>query len=102
MRDDRFTGFYANVITPVQFVSRFEWETTDLFLDLWLPADSDTPILLDEDELAAALKAGIVDEATAESARSEAQRLLDEFRLGVWPPAFVHEWSLPRARRQLI
>ena len=34
-----FTGFYANVLTPVDFRSDLEWHTTDLFLDLWVGAD---------------------------------------------------------------
>jgi predicted RNA-binding protein associated with RNAse of E/G family len=101
LRDDRFTGLYANLITPVQFKSRLEWETTDLFLDVWLGADGSSPILLDEDELESALSEGIIDTATAGDTRSEAQRLVGEWQLHSWPPTVVEEWSLARVRQKL-
>ena len=34
--DGTFTGIYANIITPIKQLSPFVWETTDLFLDVWI------------------------------------------------------------------
>ncbi|MEX2281437.1 MAG: DUF402 domain-containing protein [Gemmatimonadota bacterium] len=100
-RDGRFTGLYANVITPVEFESRLEWRTTDLFLDIWLPADGSVPVLLDEDELEAALANRWIDVETAQTARNEADRLISRWRDGSWPLPLVHEWTLEQARAAL-
>src|SRR5690606_32387535 len=48
LRDGTFTGYYANVLTPVRMEGD-RWETTDLFLDVWAGADGSVA-LLDEDE----------------------------------------------------
>lgn len=93
----RCTGHYANIITPVQFRSPTEWETTDLFLDVWVGADG-TVALLDEDELAAAVAAGAVGQDVAALARAEADRLLAAARIGDFPPAEVRAWTLERVR----
>ena len=100
LRDDRFTGLYANIITPVQFTSRLEWETTDLFLDVWLAANGAAPVLLDEDELATATSEGVIDMVAAQDIRAEAQRLLDAWQLRLWPSPVVHEWDLARVRER--
>jgi predicted RNA-binding protein associated with RNAse of E/G family len=94
-----FTGFYANVLTPVSFVSPGEWETTDLFLDVWLDERGTT--LLDEDELEAALTIGDVSAADADRARVEAADLLAAAAVGTWPPAICREWTLERATAAL-
>jgi len=81
--DGRFTGWYANVLTPVEITppdpgvpdSRLRWETTDLFLDVWLGVDG-TLALLDEDEFQAAITAGWIDPPTAAIARATAESLL--------------------------
>lgn len=91
-----FTGIYANILTPVVFRSETEWETTDLFLDVWIGVDSG-PELLDEDELDTAVEAGWIDAAVAATARSEATRLMALAAAGHWPPAVVTEWPLDRA-----
>jgi predicted RNA-binding protein associated with RNAse of E/G family len=89
-----FTGIYANVLTPVEFLSPTEWRTTDLFLDLW--ADEAGVHLLDEDELADALERGWIDAETARQARTTAARLMQQHVDGTWPPAVVYEWPLER------
>jgi predicted RNA-binding protein associated with RNAse of E/G family len=76
------------------------WETTDLFLDIWLGAAGDA-VLLDEDELDAALDRGWLDRAVAVSARAEADRLLEAAAAGRWPPAVAREWTLQRARETI-
>lgn len=91
------TGLYANVLTPVAFEAPDRWRTTDLFLDVWRDARGAVQ-LLDEDELAAALGAGWIDDATAAAARAEAARILDGAERGTWPPPIVDAWTLERAR----
>lgn len=93
--DGTFTGFYANVLTPV-LMDGPRWDTTDLFLDIWMGADG-APGLLDEDELEAALAAGWIDERTANRAREEAAELLKQAGDGIWPPPEVLKWTLERA-----
>lgn len=92
------TGLYANVLTPVEFVSPTRWLTTDLFLDWWVPDHGD-PRLLDQDELAKALEAGLVDTDRARRATEEAARIHADWETGAWPPDFVDGWTLARARR---
>ena len=99
-RDDRFTGYYANILTPVVFRSDVEWETTDLFLDVWVGADG-VVSLLDEDELEQAVDAGWITAAVAQRAHDEALRLLHAAQAGTWPPRAVTAWSLDRARAHL-
>lgn len=95
--DGRFTGYYANVLTPVQFRGPNVWETTDLFLDVWLGADG-AIVTLDEDELEAALRDGSIEPDMAESARAEAAQLVAAATRGAWPPDVVRAWTLDRAR----
>lgn len=98
--DGTFTGCYANIITPVRFTNAHEWHTTDLFLDVWVPAEGAVQ-LLDEAELAQGLVDGSIDETLAASARAEAARLVGLAAAGEWPPALVQEWTLPLARGTL-
>jgi predicted RNA-binding protein associated with RNAse of E/G family len=93
----RCTGFYANILTPVQYVSELEWSTTDLCLDVFLHIDGSVD-LLDERELEQALRAGWVDEGTAARARAEAASLVSAAEAGAWPPPVVLRWDLDRAR----
>ncbi|HEX6587926.1 MAG TPA: DUF402 domain-containing protein [Longimicrobiales bacterium] len=96
--DGTFTGLYANLLTPVAGLDSTEWTTTDLFLDVWIPAQGGDARLLDEDEFATARERGWIDEATARSALAEARWLLDRADAGSWPPRVVQEWTLERAR----
>jgi len=100
LADGSFTGIYADILTPPRFLGRLEWETTDLFLDVWIGREG-RPMLLDEEELADAVARGWVDPATAAGAREEADRLLRGAVRGEWPPAIVAEWTLEKVRAQL-
>ena len=91
-----FTGFYANVLTPVEILPGHLWRTTDLFLDIWMEPGH-APVLLDEDELEAALATGALGDETARRAREEAGRILERAHAGTWPPSVVHEWTRGRA-----
>lgn len=93
-----FTGIYANVLTPVEFISPTEWRTTDLFIDVWTGTDGHISVL-DEDELADALTRGWIDAPTAQAARATAARLVQEHGQGTWPPSVVYEWPLERILR---
>ncbi|HEX6133246.1 MAG TPA: DUF402 domain-containing protein [Longimicrobiales bacterium] len=95
-RDGSFTGWYANILTPVHFVAPDIWETTDLFLDVWL--DDEGAVLLDESELQAAVDGGSVSAEHAARARAEAADLLAQARSGAWPPPICEAWTLARAR----
>ncbi len=102
--DGALTGIYANILIPCVFEPGGVWYTTDLFLDLWIPArggcwDPDEcylPELLDSDELVQAEAAGWVTSATAQRARAEAVGLISAAKKGEWPPAPVREWTRER------
>lgn len=104
--DGTFTGLYANVLTPCVLhpldarSPTLRWDTTDLFLDVWMSPDGDVQIL-DEPDLASAVASGWISESHAGKARREADRIADQARRGGWPPAVVREWTLERALEQL-
>jgi predicted RNA-binding protein associated with RNAse of E/G family len=95
--DDEFTGIYANILTPPVIHSNGVWETTDLFLDVWLDAKGRFTVL-DEDQLEEAVVKGWVPNAVAYRAREEVERIEKAFQAGTWPPRVVQEWTLTRAR----
>ena len=97
--DGVFTGLYANILTPVELGPGHVWDTTDLFLDLWL--DDDGVRVLDENDFDDAIARGWIDEATVRRARTEIERLRSAAQSGVWPAAAVNEWTLERARRRV-
>ena len=94
---DRFTGIYANVLTPVEFQSPHRWATTDLLLDVWMP-DEGEPQILDQDELAQARRTAAINEEMAGRAEEEARRLVAGAAEGQWPPRIVADWTLERIR----
>lgn len=100
LRDGTFTGFYANILTPVR-ISGARWETTDLCLDVWVGADG-TIEILDEDEFAEARERRWLEESTALRAVAEADELVRTARAGEWPLPHAHSWDLDRARRRLL
>lgn len=95
-RAGTFTGLYANVLTPVEFVSPLEWRTTDLFLDVWIGRNATRAQILDEDELEHALAHHWIDAVTAAQARATARRLVGQYAAGTWPPPVVYDWPLER------
>jgi predicted RNA-binding protein associated with RNAse of E/G family len=98
LRDGTFTGVYANILTPVR-MEHDRWETTDLFLDVWVGADGSVA-LLDEAEFEDAVDRGWIDRATATAAREHAETLALAARQGVWPPEHVAAWTLAAAMSQ--
>lgn len=95
--DDTFTGLYANILTPVEFLGDGAWATTDLCLDIWVPAGGRARVL-DEAEFHEAEAAELIESELAGRARAEAAALLRDHCAGRWPPEMVGEWSLDRAR----
>jgi len=91
-----FTGFYANLLTPVEMLPGNIWRTTDLFVDVWMKPGQ-APRLLDEDELRDALNADALEAGIARRAQEEAERILERAHAGAWPPPVVHEWTRERA-----
>lgn len=101
--DGVFTGIYANILTP-PVMDGAVWDTTDLFLDVWIPAGKAEALLpdakarlLDADEFDEAVAQGWIDPTTAAHAREEADRLLKAAASGAWPPPVVSEWTRERA-----
>ena len=90
-----FTGYYANILTPVELRDELEWETTDLFLDVWLGSDGNVSVL-DEDEFEDGLRTGVISPELAAAARAEADRLVGLASARAWPPKIVREWTLER------
>ena len=97
--DGVFTGFYANILTPVVLGPGHVWDTTDLFLDLW--TDGGGVRVLDKNDFDEAIAREWIDETTARRARTEIERLRSAAQSGSWPPPAVHEWTLERARRRV-
>lgn len=95
--DGTVTGWYANILTPVVFTPEL-WETTDLFLDLWIPARGPLRVL-DLQEFQQAVAEEWLDAETAERAREEMERLKHAHREGTWPPPIVRTFDLDRSAR---
>jgi len=94
------TGIYANILTPLKHVSPFVWETTDLFLDIWINPNDECTVL-DEDEFTIAKQSKWISSTFAKNALTELKLLIDGHRNGTWPPQFIFQWDLDRALSQL-
>jgi predicted RNA-binding protein associated with RNAse of E/G family len=87
----RFTGYYCDIIKPVQKLMLNAAKTsiiTDLFLDLWITPEGSWSIL-DEDELAVALRDHAISKSLARQARRHMDSLVYRVRLGCFPPISV-------------
>jgi predicted RNA-binding protein associated with RNAse of E/G family len=85
-RSGRFTGWYTNLCRPVEFGDD-TWQMTDLFLDLWQPADGSGAVWLDVDEFAAAVDRGILDPSDHAGVRATRTAIDAALAEGCWPPA---------------
>jgi len=97
--DGTLTGLYANILTPCRIEPGGRWWTTDLFLDLWIPAGKakgTLPLLLDEAEWAEARERGWITPEMGDRAMEEALRLQVAAADGRWPPPIVNRWSRER------
>ena len=98
LADGRFTGIYANILTPPVIHPDGNWETTDLFLDVWINPEGKLSVL-DADQLVQAEEEGWVSKAEGDRAREEVDWISTEFDQGRWPPPIVEEWTLEKARQ---
>lgn len=96
--DGTFTGIYANILTPPLMEEEGVWETTDLFLDVWLNPKGELTVL-DEDQLEEALTLGWVSREEAARASEEVDWICEEYQAGRWPPPVVRDWTLEKARQ---
>jgi predicted RNA-binding protein associated with RNAse of E/G family len=93
-----FTGIYANILTPPVIHPGNVWETTDLFLDVWVDLEGRLSVL-DEDQFRDAVARGWVTPREADMAVREVERIRREHEARRWPPEVVGAWTLERVRR---
>jgi predicted RNA-binding protein associated with RNAse of E/G family len=98
--DGTFTGIYANILTPPIIQEGGIWQTTDLFLDIWVDRKGVLTVL-DEDQFRIGLADGAISERDGERALQEVQNIVERHRDGLWPPPIVHEWTLAKALKRL-
>ena len=96
LADDTFTGWYTNLCTPVE-IEQNVWASTDLFLDHWMTPHG-FQSWLDEDELADAVRADLLDDATQSRIAGERSRIQAHLDVGGWPPPIAVELDLQAAR----
>lgn len=94
-----FTGWYTNICTPVK-KDGVDWSSTDLVLDLWIPASGE-PQWLDEDELLEVTASGVMDHWTHSRVQKERERIRALLAAGAWPPAVCREIDLALIRTTL-
>ncbi len=96
LADGTFTGWYTNIIQPVE-VHGSHWSGHDLYLDLWQAIDGKA-VWLDEAELEEATRSGVVDSATRK--RIENERVIIDLQLerGAWPPPIARDIDLAQAQ----
>ncbi|MDH3495618.1 MAG: DUF402 domain-containing protein [Gemmatimonadota bacterium] len=100
LSDGTFTGWYTNLRAPIR-MDGGDWYCTDLFLDHWLPATGGAGTWLDEDELAAARGAGLLEEPLLRLLDRERVAVDDALARGVWPPPIARNLDLAAAHRHL-
>ena len=89
-RRGTFQGHYINLIRPPTFDAH-PWVIEDLYLDVWVPAEG-PPVLLDQDELSAAIRRGELSAAEGDEVRALGAHLLASVPTRSWPPAAVRQW----------
>ncbi|MBI4421639.1 MAG: DUF402 domain-containing protein [Gemmatimonadetes bacterium] len=89
LADGAFTGWYTNLCTPCETRGR-RWSSTDLFLDLWMPANGE-PRWQDEDEFQAAVTSGVLDPPLERRARAEREVIQRLLSRNAWPPPVCRE-----------
>jgi len=90
-RQGSLVGYYSDIITPIK---RFTggYETTDLFLDLWVHPDR-SYIVLDRNEFNEALRTGTLQASLAEKAQSELRSLIQLVETGRYPPGILRRFT---------
>ncbi|MGD8495520.1 MAG: DUF402 domain-containing protein [Gemmatimonadales bacterium] len=88
----QLVGHYTNLVRPPE-LEPGHWRITDLYLDIWQPADG-PPRLLDADDLARAVDGGVIEADEARLVEDEAAAVLRAAEAGRWPPRIVREYPL--------
>ncbi len=96
LADDTLTGWYTNLCTPVEMRGN-SWASTDLFLDHWMTPDG-SQSWLDEDELADAIGAGLVNQDAQAKIDEERRSIQARLDLAEWPPRVALDMDLHHAR----
>lgn len=94
--DGTFTGYYADVLEPVDWRDADPGSLlpiVDLFLDLWIGIDGSHEVL-DREEFEEAVRHGWVSEAQAQHARAVLHALLTRAERGDFPPQIVKDFGL--------
>jgi predicted RNA-binding protein associated with RNAse of E/G family len=86
-----FTGYYADINTPSKLTDD-GYQTKDLFLDLWIPADRSSVTILDEDEFREAVRNNWITFEEARAAQAELDRLIKLFNRGRFPPPLLEKF----------
>lgn len=97
LADETFTGWYTNLTAPVE-IKGDVWSATDMFLDLWQPAEGGTAVWLDEDEFKRAAKDKLIDSTTRQRVRNERTMIALQVDQGIWPPPIARDIDLAQAR----
>jgi predicted RNA-binding protein associated with RNAse of E/G family len=96
LKDGSFTGYYVNLIAPVETDGAI-WRMYDLCLDLWVEPDGRFQVL-DQDEFDEAVDRQWIDAGTAQRAKEELERLIGQVSGGDWPPEIVRDYELAKVR----
>jgi len=85
---ERHTGYYCDIGTPPRLLEDGGIELTDLFLDLWVSPDLRYKVL-DEEELANALKKRWIAKQLHDKAKKELKKLIVAVKQKQFPPNAV-------------
>ncbi len=87
------TGYYCDMVLPLEHVGAGRYAITDLFLDLWISPGGRCSVL-DREEFNTAVENGVLSAEQAQLAEHTLQTLLDEAARGRFPPPVVTQTDL--------
>jgi predicted RNA-binding protein associated with RNAse of E/G family len=87
------TGYYCDMVLPLEHVGPGRYAITDLFLDLWISPGGHCSVL-DREEFNTAVESGALSAEQAQLAEHTLRRLLEEAARGTFPPALVTQADL--------
>ena len=89
----RLTGYYCDMILPMEHLSGERFAITDLFLDLWISPQGRCTVL-DRDEFEDAIRRGWITAEQASSAECTLARLIRQVDEGRFPPELATRMDL--------
>jgi predicted RNA-binding protein associated with RNAse of E/G family len=84
----KHTGYYCDIVTPLNRSKEGILELTDLFLDLWVSPELKYKVL-DEEELEQALEKSSITKLLYKKAKSELRKLVKTVKNREFPPPLV-------------